>query len=157
MERWSRLEQYEQVHGAGGCVVQAHPFRERDYIQTIHLSTRCVDGVEGVNSANSPECNGLAVRYAALLGLPVTAGSDNHCAETMRLEKLSGVAFEKPLLSIRDYVSAILEKMPCGVHAQPENLVWREEAVPRLPVEFRGEGDQVIPGDIIHFLKTGEI
>ena len=156
MERWSRLEQYEQVHAAGGCVIQAHPFRERDYIHMIHLSTKCVDAVEGVNSANSLESNGLAMRYAKLLGLPVTGGSDNHCADNMRYDRLAGVAFDKPLESIHDYVDAILERKPFSLHAQPENMLWREDMAPSLPVEIRGEGDQVIQGDINHFLKTGQ-
>lgn len=157
VEHWSRLEQFEQVHRAGGCVVQAHPFRERDYIKTIHLSTQCVDAVEGVNACNSPESNGMAVRYARQLGLPITGGSDNHCADTMRPEKLAGVAFDHPLQTIQDYVDAILQRKDTfEVYARPENLVWHEEARPSLPVEIRGEGDRVIEGDILRFLKTGQ-
>ncbi|MCL2759901.1 MAG: histidinol-phosphatase, partial [Treponema sp.] len=46
---WTRGEQYRAVREAGGCVVQAHPFRQRDYIQRVVLSTGCVDAVEIVN------------------------------------------------------------------------------------------------------------
>ena len=156
MENWTRLEQYQQVHLAGGCVVQAHPFRERDYIKTIHLSTRCVDAVEGVNSDNSPECNGLAVRYAKMLGLPITGGSDNHCADTMQFKKLSGVVFETPLRDIHDYVSAILNRKPFKVHAQPEDMIWHEDTKIHTPVKIHGEDDRVIQGDIKRFLRNGE-
>lgn len=156
MEKWTRLEQYRQVHLAGGCVVQAHPFRERDYIKTIHLSTRCVDAVEGVNSANSPECNALAVRYAQMLGLPITGGSDNHCADTMQFEKLSGVVFEKPLHDIHDYVSAILNHTPFKVHAQQEHTIPYEKAEIHLPVKIHGENDCIIQGDIKSFLHSGK-
>lgn len=157
MERWTRLEQYEQVHAAGGCVVQAHPFRERGYIHTIVLSTGCVDAVEGINSDNSPESNGMAIRYAQRLGLPITAGSDNHCADTMRPEKMAGVIFAQPLKSIHDYVDAILRRTPFSVHAQPEHLQWYDGAQLSSPVEIRGKRDEILPGDIMRFLQTGSL
>lgn len=156
MEHWSRAEQYRQVHAAGGCVVQAHPFRERDYIQTVHLSTRCVDAVEGVNSANSPEANALAVRYAKMLGLPITGGSDNHCADTMQFDRLSGVVFETPLHTVHDYVQAIRERASFKVHCAAENITHYENAVIHLPVQIHGENDCIIQGDIKHFLRSGE-
>ena len=46
MTSWTRAEQYEAVRAAGGCVVQAHPFRARDYIRDIWLSPYFVDGIE---------------------------------------------------------------------------------------------------------------
>ena len=154
MERWTRGEQFEQVHSAGGCVVQAHPFRERSYIHTIHLSTGCVDAVEGVNSDNSAECNGMGLRYAALLGLPVTAGSDNHCAETMKPELLSGVVFDHPLTDVHDYVRAIRQKEPFQIHGGPR-MEWNETIQPHTPVEFRGPDDRVFSSDLLRFMKTG--
>ncbi len=155
MERWTRLEQYEQVRDAGGCVVQAHPFRERSYIQTIHLSTGCVDAVEAVNAGNAVPWNGLATRYAQRLGLPMTGGSDNHCAATMEKEPLAGVIFDHPLSSIHDYVDAIRNHKPFGVYAQPENLQWPTGYTPSLPVEIRGKHDEILQGDIMKFLETG--
>ncbi len=79
---WTRKEQFDAVHAAGGCVVQAHPFRDRGYISAIRLSAGCVDAVEGCNAANRPENDILAMRYAKVLGLPVTAGSDIHHVNT---------------------------------------------------------------------------
>ena len=51
IERWSRKEQYEAVHAAGGCCVQAHPFRDRAYVDAFHI-TLGVDAIEGYNSNN---------------------------------------------------------------------------------------------------------
>ena len=156
MEFWTRAEQYAQVHQAGGCVVQAHPFRARDYIKTLHLSTYCVDAVEGVNTANDPAWNALAVRYAHLLGLPITAGTDNHHADTMRPNLLTGVIFSEPLESIHSYVSSILERKPFSLYVPNGIPIWDETIPVPLPVELHGKNDQHMEGDIQCFLRTGE-
>lgn len=155
MEHWTRKEQYEQVHAAGGCVVQAHPFRQRSYLRDIHLSPYCVDAVEVVNCGNPDEENALAVRYAQRLQLPMTGGSDNHCVDTMVSERLSGVVFDHPLNSIHDYVDAILQKKPFGVHASEERLHWPEGFKLHLPVEIRDRNDAAMEGDVMRFLETG--
>lgn len=155
MEYWTRAQQYEQVHQAGGCVVQAHPFRARKYIRAIHLSAFCVDAVEGVNLENDPVWNTLAIRYAHLLGLPVTAGSDNHHADTMRPGLLAGVVFGEPLESIHSYVSSILERKPFSLHVPVGIPSWNEATPIPLPVELMGDNDQHIEVDIRRFLRTG--
>lgn len=156
MEYWTRAEQYRHVHAAGGCIVQAHPFRERDYIRTIHLSPGYVDAVEGINSSNTSEENALAVRYAKLLELPITGGSDNHCADTMQVERLSGVAFETPLHTVHDYVRAIRERTSFTVHSAAENITSYENAAIRLPVKIHTEDGRVIRTDPLLFLRSGE-
>ncbi len=134
MPHWTRQEQYAQVRAGGGCVVQAHPFRARDYNHTIYLSPRLVDGVEGYNCGNEPQWNTLALRYAAKHGLPVTAGSDNHHVSTMRKENLGGVVFDRPLNSIHDYVDAILNRKPFRLHVPFTAPEWTEKIQPELPV-----------------------
>ena len=66
----------------GGFAVQAHPFRERDYIDHFQLFPRDIDGVEAINAANiGPEgkkMNQRAFEFARMFDLPVTAGSDSH-------------------------------------------------------------------------------
>ncbi len=66
----------------GGFAVQAHPFRERDYIDHFQLFPRDIDGVEAVNAAHlgeaGREMNRRAFQYARMFDLPVTAGSDSH-------------------------------------------------------------------------------
>lgn len=66
----------------GGFAVQAHPFRERDYIDHFQLFPRDIDAVEAINAANiGPEgrkMNQRAFEYARMFQLPVTSGSDSH-------------------------------------------------------------------------------
>ena len=62
----------------GGFVVQAHPFRERDYIDHFQLFPRDIDAVEAINAANAPGENERAFQFAKMFDLPVTSGSDSH-------------------------------------------------------------------------------
>lgn len=106
-------EQYELIHGAGGMVIHAHPFRAAGYIPEIRLFPEDVDGVEGINATHSnrfskghygPEFDKQAVSYAKENHLPMTAGSDIH--ETGLLG--GGMAFKRRLQSIEDFCQAVM-------------------------------------------------
>ncbi len=108
-------EQYQLIHGAGGMVIHAHPFREEPYIPEIRLFPDLVDGVEGINathsnhrskSHNRPEFDERAIAYANQHNLPMTAGSDIHTTKML----CGGVAFKRRLRSIQDYCDAILSQ-----------------------------------------------
>lgn len=70
------------MHRDGAFIVQAHPFRERGYIDHFQLFPRDIDGVEAINAAHVGEdgkkMNERAFLYAQMFDLPVTAGSDSH-------------------------------------------------------------------------------
>ena len=110
MEHWTRREQLLAVHAAGGCVVQAHPFRERDYIERILLARDYVDAVEVCNAGNHALENRCAHHYARACGFAETAGSDNHWSREGLLEAglIAGIATEEPLQTIGDWVSLLL-------------------------------------------------
>ena len=74
VEHWNRQEQLDGVHAAGGCVVQAHPFRDRGYIDKIRLGLRYCDGIEAANAGNHPYNDVMAYRYGTEFHLPMTAG-----------------------------------------------------------------------------------
>lgn len=111
---WTRREQFETVRAGGGCVVQAHPFRIRDYIKHIHLSPRFVDAVEVANAGNDLFSDVYARRYAQEHGFLMTAGSDNHLSVPgMDQGKVYGVELPQRLTCAGDYVRLIL------AHEQP--------------------------------------
>lgn len=89
----------------GGFVIQAHPFRERNYIDHFQLFPRDIDGVEAINAAHLGEegrkMNQRAFAYAKMFDLPVTAGSDSHKTELLYG---SGVEFAEPLKTPLDYL-----------------------------------------------------
>ncbi len=70
------------MHQGGAFIIQAHPFRERDYIDHFQLFPRDIDGVEAINAANVGQegrrMNERAFAYAKMFDLPVTSGSDSH-------------------------------------------------------------------------------
>ena len=78
----------EIVRKSGGFAVQAHPFRERGYIEMIRLMPRDVDAVEAINAANSDLENEMAVLYADKYGLIKTCGTDNHHGRGARISAL---------------------------------------------------------------------
>lgn len=106
-------DQYRLVHGAGGLVMHAHPYREEPYIPEIRLFPEWVDGVEGINAThsnsrsmahNEPAYDSKAIAYARQHGLRMSAGSDIHTVKLLG----GGVAFRRRLVSAQDYVKAIL-------------------------------------------------
>lgn len=154
MVSWTRKQQYDAVRAAGGCLVQAHPFRARSYNHTIYLAQYLCDGVEVFNAANEPEWNSLATRYAQVTGKPMTAGSDNHNADTMWPHRLAGVSFDKPLRSIRDYVDAILNARPFTLHIPCPAPSWTKSIRPDLPVRWLGRNGEDTGADVVALMST---
>ena len=141
VKRWSRAEQFAQAHQYGGCVVQAHPFRDRSYIRRIHLNIACVDGAEVFNAANPMEVNVQAYRYAKNLGLSMLAGSDIHY---LPWPTMSGVVFDTPLTGEHDFAARVRDRAPIGLLAPMEALTSGDLAPVKLPYEVLGEGGRTI-------------
>jgi hypothetical protein len=148
---WTRKQQYDEVRRYGGCVVQAHPFRQAYYINRIYLSTGCVDAVEGANASNQPSWDAMALRYAQSLKLPVTAGSDAHSVWNDEPGAFYGVYLDKKMESINDYVDAIRsdkkDSRRCNITELkiPKgrcDLFGDEKII--LPVEARDRNDERI-------------
>ena len=142
IESWPRTRLFHEVHAWGGCVVQAHPFRDRGYIRHLHLQMTGVDGVEAVNTANHPWEDACGLKYAGHLGLPATCGSDVHNVSTMTSERLGGVCLREEMRSGRDYANYILAKKPVDLLFWPARL---ENEAPRMPEKpyaaFDGENE----------------
>lgn len=116
IETMRHAELFYTVNQFGGLLIQAHPFRMRNYINAIHLHPRDVHGVEIYNAANKQSENVMARIYADEYNFPVTSGSDIHniayISESKKEGKLplGGMAFEKPLNSVFDYVNNVKER-----------------------------------------------
>lgn len=103
MIRWTPRQQYEYVHADGGYVVQAHPFRQRDYLEGIGLYPNHIDAVEGINAAQPKVQNERGLWFAKQFDFPVTAGSDVHGVRPIG----GGMLTEKKIVTIQDYISLI--------------------------------------------------
>jgi histidinol phosphatase-like PHP family hydrolase len=151
---WTRAEQYRTVKQYGGCVVQAHPFRQHYYITTVRLSAGCVDAVEAANAGNQEQSyDALAMRYAKKTGLPATAGSDIHdAARTNDGEWIFGVYLDKKMETIADYVTAIREKKLAGLRMREGRCDWHGDWTVTLPVDIRDANDRSTGQNLREFL-----
>ena len=151
-ERLSRAQMTRRMHEAGGCVVQAHPFRERGYLTRVHLSPFGVDAVEGVNTANTPEQDALAIRYAKKLGLPVTAGNDIHSAPRIVPERMAATVLARRAESAADYARIIRSGQDFSIQAPAGRGEWTGDEKISLPVTVHGEYDEVLGHDASPYL-----
>jgi len=143
VRHWTRSEQYRAVRNGGGCVVQAHPFRQRHYIHRIILSRDCVDGVETANAGNEQNSDTLAYHYAKNIGKTMTAGTDIHEAFLINCGQLYGVYVDKKLNSISDYVRIILNNQISGLRTEINRFDFHGTDCIKLPVEILNENDMV--------------
>jgi hypothetical protein len=140
---WTRGEQYRTVRAAGGCVVQAHPFRQHSYIRRIVLSAGCVDAVEVTNAANYMQSyDALAMRYAQKCGLQVIAGSDVHDTNHFWNGEMFGVYSENKLHSINDFVDAVCNKGITGISINNGRCDFYGNEEVLIPVDVRDKNDR---------------
>ena len=132
MEHWTYGAQYEAVHAAGGCVVQAHPYRCRGYIKFITLNTDYVDAVEVANAGNRAIEDAAAIRYARSHGLYMTCGSDNHLSVPGAMEegRLFAMELDRRLTSAADYARYILDREPAVLRVPEERFLLTDEEIP---------------------------
>lgn len=108
MLNWTPVQQYEIVHADGGFCVQAHPFRQRDYLDSIRLYPDYCDAVETINSSNPKIQNDRAEWYAGQFHLKKTAGSDVHGIFPIG----GGMLTEKKIVTIQDYIDLVKNQEP---------------------------------------------
>ena len=89
----------------GALVIQAHPYREADYIDHIRLFPRSVHGVEIINASRTDAENHMVKLYQEQYGLIPFAGSDNHGAGKVR--KFAGMESESPINSVAEFTEAV--------------------------------------------------
>lgn len=101
-------EALAMMHQDGAFIIQAHPFRERGYIDHFQLFPRDIDGVEAINAAHQGEdgarMNERAFAYAKMFDLPVTSGSDSHHTHSLFG---GGVELAQPIQKPTDYLEAM--------------------------------------------------
>lgn len=148
MEHWTRREQFEAVHAAGGAVIQAHPFRARGYISRIHLNPKLVDGIEAFNMGNEPMWDTLALQYGKHNGFVMTAGSDNHHADRMTKDNLAGVYLDAPLQSTMDYAHILRSGANLRLHSPRTLPALPDEPQAEKPLDILDENGAVISHDI---------
>ena len=124
----TRHELLEAVHKAGGIMIQAHPFRERDYLSEIRLTPEICDGIEVYNAANPDNQNALAYIYAEKLKVPMTAGSDIHFFYE---GPMGGMLLPERIKDSGEYVEALFRNEAVPVRVENGEII-RVEDTPEL-------------------------
>lgn len=114
IETMRHKEMFEAVNSVGGLMIQAHPFRYRQYMKAMHQHPLEVHGIEIYNGGNKPIENQMAELYAKAFDFPVTSGSDIHNVSFLTPAEgknaPGGVIFDTPLKDVSDYANRIKAK-----------------------------------------------
>lgn len=114
VENMRHKELFEAVKSVNGLMIQAHPFRFRQYMKDMHQHPLDVHGIEVYNGGNKPIENQMAELYAQAFNFPVTSGSDIHNTAFLINEPgkmtVGGMEFDTPLESVYDYAERIKSK-----------------------------------------------
>ncbi len=90
----------------GALVIQAHPYREANYIDHIRLYPRDVVAIETYNACRTDLENEMAAIYAQKYDLLPFSGTDNHLG--IKRPMLGGMASETPLVNEADFIHRVL-------------------------------------------------
>ncbi len=97
----------ERVHAYGGIVIQAHPYRNRYYVNmSVGPRTDLVDGIEVYNLGNQPGEDRQALRLAKQGDFIVTCGGDTHSTGDPRLG-MAGIALPYRIHDEKALVAAL--------------------------------------------------
>ena len=97
----------DRVHTAGGLVVQAHPYRDRSYVN-MNVGPRkdIVDGIEIHNAGNRPGEDGQALALSREKAYILTCGGDVHNIDDPKLGT-AGLAFASRIRNNRELIAAL--------------------------------------------------
>lgn len=134
MKDWSRGQWLENVHKAGGCIIQAHPFRARGYMNSIDPCLG-VDGYEIANAGNDAVMDSRAAAFAGKLGKFTSCGSDIHWPDHRLGEDVFAMSFDERLTSAKNYVKNVLENKAHGM-VIPKDRIQPLSGTPELPLKL---------------------
>lgn len=134
------VEYLKLIHEAGGLIVQAHPFRERDYLSDIYLHPFQCDAMEACNFGNPESQDILAYNFCTQRGIIMTSGTDLHDVNVLE-RSCCGMLFEKPLETIFDYVNAIKTGKGYMPMIPDDRKVMTKETVNNLPMTLFDENN----------------
>ena len=105
-----RVEFLTFARESGAFIIQAHPYRFRDYMRADHhtIASSYVDGYEVFNSGNIPEHNKLALMLAQKENTPMTSGSDRHKAVDSIMQ--GGIILPERVKTIEELIDALKQR-----------------------------------------------
>ena len=92
----------------GALVIQAHPFRQANYIDHIRLFPDRIHGMEVINANRDERTNRMAAVYTEAYDLIPFGGTDNHRAHQQT--KFAGMESETPVRDEADFVARVMAR-----------------------------------------------
>ena len=105
IENMKKTDELKLLMDNGALVIQAHPYREAEYINHIRLFPRHVHGVEIFNASRIGFENDMAEHYANQYNLLHFAGSDSHHAGRQKM--FGGMKTNTPIKNEPDFVNRV--------------------------------------------------
>ena len=105
IEGMQKTDELQLFIDSGALVIQAHPYREANYINHIRLFPRHVHGVEVYNGCRTDFENEMARHYADAYGLLHFYGTDNHRAGAHK--KYGGMESATPIRDELDFIQRV--------------------------------------------------
>lgn len=100
----------ERVHACGGIVIQAHPYRDRSYVNmAVGPRADIVDGIEVYNACNFPDENVQALALSKKKDYIVTCGGDIHMADHPRIGS-AGIALPYRVRGSKELAAAMKKR-----------------------------------------------
>ena len=97
----------ERIHEAGGIVIQAHPYRNRSYVNmAVEPRWDIVDGIEIYNTGNQPGEDARALRMAPREDYILTSGGDIHYDRDERIGH-AGVLLPQRVKTSKEFADAL--------------------------------------------------
>ncbi|MBQ7322796.1 MAG: histidinol-phosphatase [Clostridia bacterium] len=103
-----RSELLTYLMESGALVIQAHPFRQANYIDHIRLFPDRIHGMEVINANRDERTNRMAAVYTEAYDLLPFAGTDNHRAHQQT--KFAGMESETPVRDEADFVARVMAR-----------------------------------------------
>lgn len=99
-----------RVHEAGGVVIQAHPYRDRWYVNmAVGPRTDLIDGIEVYNAGNKRQEDIQALALAQSGDYIITSGGDIHISADPHVG-CAGVLFPHRVRNSQEFARALQEK-----------------------------------------------
>lgn len=99
-----------RIHDAGGIVIQAHPYRDRWYVNmNVEPRRDLVDGIEVYNACNAPGEDLSALKLAREKDYIVISGGDIHCSEDQRIGK-AGIVLPHRVRNSKEFAEALINR-----------------------------------------------
>lgn len=117
----------QRIHAAGGVVIQAHPYRNRAYVNmAVGPRADLVDGIEVYNACNRPGEDLQALALSKQKDYILTSGGDIHCAQDERIGA-AGILLPCRVRDEKEFAAALKRR--------EHQFMIGHKAVPRILAE----------------------